>query len=119
MPEEVAVPPVTDVEPASMSALKALHTESEIRFGRLHDDVMMGVHQATRDCGPAKLSDDPLETVEERDSVAVVLHDGATSVSLGNDVMDCAKTLLTRHARHAVSINVVCLDYKCPNWTIR
>jgi hypothetical protein len=72
---------------------------------------MMGVHQATRDCGPPKLSDDPLESVDERDSVTVVLDDGTTAVPLGNDVVDCAETLLARHTRHAVSMYVVFPDY--------
>ncbi len=111
MLEQVPVAPVTDVEPTSMSALEALHTESEIRLRRLHDDVVVGIHQATGDCGPPKLSGDPLKTIDERDSVAVVLHDGATAVSLGDDVMDCAETLLARHAAHAVRMRVVCLDY--------
>jgi hypothetical protein len=73
---------------------------------------MMGVHQATRDGGPPKLSNDPLETVDERDSVAVVLHDGATTVSLGDDVVDCTKKPSSRGMRvMVVSMDVVCLDY--------
>ena len=116
MPEQVPVPFMTHVEPARVAALKAFHAEPEVRLLGLHDDVEMRVHQATRDRRPPELSGDPLESVDERDSVAIVSDDAAPSVSLRDGMVHRTGAFLARQPRHVGRMCVVRSDYKLAAW---
>jgi len=59
------------------------------------------VQEAIRETRPAKPSDGPLEIADQVSAVAIVAHESFTCVSLGDDVMDGIRRLVSWPTRHS------------------
>ncbi len=89
------------IEVTRVAAVQILHARRQVRFGRLHEEMVMISHEGKGVQPPAVGFDCPPQPVEPFLPIYIIQDDMLSSVPTGHDVIDRARKFDSQRSCHA------------------